>query len=442
MLLSDTHKVADIVNGSLSIEEKIKFKGVCTDTRKTVTGRLFIALEGENFDGHLFTQNAEELGAKAIIAHKKVSTGLPTIIVKDTEKAYQKLATWFRQSLSPQVIAITGSNGKTTTKNMLDSILSLQAPTLSTKGNLNNHLGVPKTILELTNKHRYCVVEMGANHEKEITLLCDIVKPDLALITNANNAHLGEFGSLESLVKAKGEIFKSLSQNGNAVMNKESPHKNVWQKMSGTKKFTFFGNMSSIYARNIQHKKTHLKFDFHCNNGIINVKLAMIGLHQIDNALAAAACAIELGVDLSLIKEGLEKTTTEKGRLELLENERFTILDDSYNANPHSMKAAIDTLKTFSGEKIAVLGSMAELGANSRELHQEIGEYASQAGLDKLYTIGKDSKHYNGELFPDIESLYNQLKECHLGATILIKGSRMMKLDELVDILSKTSISS
>jgi len=442
MLLSDTHKVADIVNGSLSIEEEIKFKGVCTDTRKSVADRLFIALEGENFDGHLFTQSAEELGAKAIIAHKKVSTNLPTIIVKNTEKAYQKLATWYRQSLSPQVIAITGSNGKTTTKNMLDSILSLHASTLSTKGNFNNHLGVPKTILELTEKHRYCVIEMGANHEKEITLLCGIAKPDLALITNANNAHLGEFGSLERLVKAKGEIFKSLSQNGNAVMNKESPHKNVWQKMSGTKKFTFFGNMSSIYARNIQHKKTHLKFDFHCNNGIINVKLAMIGLHQIDNALAAAACAIELGVDLSLIKQGLEKTTTEKGRLELLESDRFTILDDSYNANPHSMKAAIDTLQSFSGEKIAVLGSMAELGANSRALHQEIGEYASQAGLDKLYTIGEHSKHYNGELFPDIESLYIQLNECHSGATILIKGSRMMNLDELVEILLKTSISS
>ena len=325
---------------------------------------------------------------------------------------------------------------------MLDSILSLQAPTLSTKGNLNNHLGVPKTILELTNKHRYCVVEMGANHEKEITLLCDIAKPDLALITNANNAHLGEFGSLESLVKAKGEIFKSLSQNGNALMNKESPHKSVWEQMSGTQKFTFFGNISSIYASNIRHKRAYLNFDLHCNNCIINIKLAMIGLHQIDNALAAAACANELGVSLPLIKEGLEKTTTEKGRLELLESDRFTILDDSYNANPHSMKAAIDTLQSFSGEKIAVLGSMAELGANSRELHQEIGEYVSQAGLDKLYTFGEDSKHYNGELFPDIESLYNQLNECHSGATILIKGSRMMKLDALVDILSKNSISS
>ena len=438
MLLSNTRKVADIVNGSLSIEEEIKFKGVSTDTRKTVTGRLFIALEGENFDGHLFTQRAEESGAKAIIAHKKVSTSLPTIIVQDTEKAYQKLATWYRQSLSPQIIAITGSNGKTTTKNMLDSILSLHAPTLSTQGNFNNHLGVPNTILKLTKNHQYCIIEMGANHEKEITLLCDIAKPDLALITNANNAHLGEFGSHENLVKAKGEIFKSLSQNGNALMNKESPHKSVWQQMSGTQKFTFFGNMSSIYASNIRHKRAHLNFDLHCNNDVINIKLAMVGLHQIENALAAAACANELGVSLSLIREGLEKTTTEKGRLELLECERFTILDDSYNANPHSMKAAIDTLQSFSGEKIAVLGSMAELGTNSIELHQEIGEYASQAALDKLYTIGKDSKHYNGELFPDIESLYNQLNECHSGATILIKGSRMMKLDELVDILSKT----
>jgi UDP-N-acetylmuramoyl-tripeptide--D-alanyl-D-alanine ligase len=442
MLLSDTHKVTNIVNGSLSIEEAIKFKGVSTDTRKTIAGRLFIALEGENFDGHLFTQKAEECGAKAIIAHKKVNTSLPIIIVKDTEKAYQKLATWYRQSLSPQVIAITGSNGKTTTKNMLDSILSLHAPTLSTRGNFNNHLGVPKTILELTEKHRYCVIEMGANHEKEITLLCGIAKPDLALITNANNAHLGEFGSLESLVKTKGEIFKSLSQNGNALMNQESPHKSVWQQMSGTRKFTFFGNMSSIYASNIRHERSNLIFDLHCKSSSINIKLAMIGLHQIDNALAAAACANELGVNLSLIKEGLEKTKTEKGRLQLLESNHFTILDDSYNANPHSMKAAIDTLQSFSGEKIAVLGSMAELGTNSIELHQEIGDYAGQARLDKLYTIGEDSKHYNGELFSDIESIYNQLKKYHLGATILIKGSRMMKLDELVNILSKTSISS
>jgi UDP-N-acetylmuramoyl-tripeptide--D-alanyl-D-alanine ligase len=283
---------------------------------------------------------------------------------------------------------------------------------------------------------------MGANHEKEITLLCDIAKPDLALITNANNAHLGEFGSLENLVKAKGEIFKSLSKNGIALMNQESPHKSIWQQMSGSQKFTFFGNMSSIYASNIQQKRAHLNFDLHCKNEVIKIKLAMIGLHQIDNALGAAACANELGVNLSLIKEGLEKTTTEKGRLELLESNLFTILDDSYNANPQSMKAAIDTLRTFSGEKIAVLGSMAELGTNSIKLHQEIGEYASQAGLDKLYTIGEDSKYYNGDFFPDIESLYNQLKECHLGATILIKGSRMMKLDELVDILSTTSNSS
>ena len=442
MLLSDTHKVADIVNGSLSKKEEIRFKGICTDTRKRASGRLFIALEGENFDGHLFTENAEELGAKAIIAHKKVSTSLPTIIVKNTEQAYQKLATWYRQSFSPQVIAISGSNGKTTTKNMLHSILSLNAPTLSTKGNLNNHLGVPQTILKLSEKHQYCVIEMGANHEKEIKLLCDIAKPDLALITNANNAHLGEFGSLKSLVKAKGEIFESLSQNGIALMHNKSPHQSVWQKMSGTQKFTFFGNMSSIYASNIRHERAHLNFDLHCKNDVINIKLAMIGFHQIDNALAAAACANELGVSLPLIKEGLEKTTTEKGRLQLLESDCFTILDDSYNANPHSMKAAIDTLKTFSGEKIAVLGSMGELGANSRKLHQEIGEYANQAGLDKLYTIGKDSKHYNGELFQNIESLYIKLNECHLGATILIKGSRMMKLDELVDILSKTSISS
>ncbi len=437
MLLSNSKNIINIVNGYSSIEKIVDFKGVYTDTREYINDGLFIALEGNNFDGHNFVKSAEKAGAKLIIAHKKVDTTLPVIMVSNTEKAYQKIATWHRQSHSPKVIAITGSNGKTSTKNMLHSILSLHDRTLSTKGNLNNHLGVPTTILQLTNEHQYCVVEMGANHQNEIKLLCDIAKPDISVITNANNAHLGEFGSVEKLVKAKGEIYQSLDSKGVSIINNDSPHLQTWIEMSNSNKFLFFGTNSNIFADNIHQREQSIDFNLHLNGDVIDINLAMIGLHQIENALAASACAHELDVDLLLIKKGLENSTSEKGRLNLIECNNFTVLDDSYNANPQSMKVAIDTLQTFKGKKIAVLGSMAELGESSERLHQEVGDYARQTNLDFIFTIGKDAKHYQGQNFPDIESLYRHLRMNHLGATILIKGSRMMELDRLVDIIQK-----
>tara|TARA_Y100000758_G_scaffold282518_1_gene230752 strand:- start:818 stop:2146 length:1329 start_codon:yes stop_codon:yes gene_type:complete len=442
MLSTNIQKIAEIVNGKLNSNEAKEFNGVCTDTRADVNGKLFIALEGPNFDAHSFAQNAEELGAIAIIAHKKIHSNLPVIQVKNTEKAYQDIAAWHRQSHSPVVLAITGSNGKTSTKNMLNSILSLAAPTLSTKGNLNNHLGVPKTLLELEEKHQYCIIEMGANHKHEISLLCSIARPDISIITNANNAHLGEFGSEANLVKAKGEILESLSKDGKAIINKSSPHKRTWEEMSGTENLTFFGNDSGINASDIKEFKSHINFNLNFGDVSLNINLSMIGLHQVDNALAAAACAIELGIAPDLIKKGLENTLPEKGRLELIELEDFRILDDSYNANPQSMKAAIDTLSNFSGEKILVLGSMGELGIDSKKMHQEIGEYARQSNAKHLLTIGEDAKEYQGRPFKDITSIFDEIQNKHKGSTILIKGSRMMRLNELVDILVNTSNSS
>jgi|TARA_B100000959_G_scaffold37959_1_gene36756 UDP-N-acetylmuramoyl-tripeptide--D-alanyl-D-alanine ligase len=442
MLSTNIQKIADVVNGKLNSNEAIEFNGVCTDTRADVNGKLFIALEGPNFDAHSFAQNAEELGAITIIAHKKIHSNLPVIQVKNTEKAYQDIAAWHRQSHSPVVIAITGSNGKTSTKNMLTSILSLAAPTLSTKGNLNNHLGVPKTLLELEEKHKYCIIEMGANHQHEISLLCSIASPDISIITNANNAHLGEFGSEENLVKAKGEILESLPKDGLALINTTSPHKETWGKMSGTQSLTFFGNGSGIYPSEIKESKSHINFNLNFSATSLNVNLAMIGMHQVDNALAAAACAIQLGIELDVIKQGLENTLPEKGRLELIELEKYKILDDSYNANPESMKAAIDSIVNFSGEKVLVLGSMGELGIDSKKLHQEIGDYARQSNINHLLTIGEDAKEYQGKQFEDITSIYDAIQNNHQGSTILIKGSRMMRLNELVDNLVNSENSS
>ena len=442
MLSSDTNKISSVINCKLNSNKAVKFQGVCTDTRDRVSGKLFIALEGVNFDGHNFIKQAEDLGAVAVIAHKRVDSNLPTLLVSNSEEAYQKLAAWHRQSFSPIVIAITGSNGKTSTKNMLHSILSLHGPTLSTKGNLNNHLGVPKTLLELAKKHQYCIIEMGANHVNEIELLCKLAQPDIAIITNANNAHLGEFGSEKNLVKAKGEILESLSGDGIAIINKSSPHIDIWEKMSGTQNLTFFGNESKVYASNIKQFKSTLNFSLNFNHSSINITLSMIGLHQIENVLAAAACAIKIGISPDLIKKGLEKVRSEKGRLELIELQNFTILDDSYNANPQSVKAAIDSLKQFSGKKVLVLGTMAELGKDSSKLHQEIGDYAREQNIDSLITIGQEAQCFKGSHFDDIESIFNEINNYHKGATVLIKGSRKMELNKLVDILINTSNSS
>ena len=442
MLSSDTNKISSVINCKLNSNKAVKFQGVCTDTRDRVSGKLFIALEGVNFDGHNFIKQAEDLGAVAVIAHKRVDSNLPTLLVSNSEEAYQKLAAWHRQSFSPIVIAITGSNGKTSTKNMLHSILSLHGPTLSTKGNLNNHLGVPKTLLELAKKHQYCIIEMGASHVNEIELLCKLAQPDIAIITNANNAHLGEFGSEKNLVKAKGEILESLSRDGIAIINKSSPHIDIWEKMSGTQNLTFFGNESNVYASNIKQFKSTLNFSLNFNHSSINITLSMIGLHQIENVLAAAACAIKIGISPDLIKKGLEKVRSEKGRLELIELQNFTILDDSYNANPQSVKAAIDSLKQFSGKKVLVLGTMAELGKDSSKLHQEIGDYAREQNIDSLITIGQEAQCFKGSHFDDIESIFNEINNYHKGATVLIKGSRKMELNKLVDILINTSNSS
>ena len=442
MLSTNIQKIAEIVNGKLNSNEAKEFNGVCTDTRAEVYGKLFIALEGPNFDAHNFAQNAEKLGAIAIIAHKKIQSNLPVIQVKNTEKAYQDIAAWHRQSHSPVVIAITGSNGKTSTKNMLNSILSIAAPTLSTKGNLNNHLGVPKTLLELEERHKYCIIEMGANHQHEISLLCSIASPDISIITNANNAHLGEFGSEENLVKAKGEILESLTKDSVALINMASTHKETWHEMSGTQSLTFFGKGSGIYPSEITESKSHINFNLNYSNASLNVNLSMIGLHQVDNALAAAACAIALGIESDVIKKGLENTLPEKGRLELIELENFKILDDSYNANPESMKAAIDCIGNFSGEKVLVLGSMGELGIDSKKLHQEIGDYVRQSKIDHLLTIGEDAKEYQGQQFEDINSIFKSIQTNHQGSTILIKGSRMMRLNELVDNLVNSENSS
>ena len=417
MLSSNTHTIASIlgVNAIISVD----FTGVCTDTRQRMDGALFVALIGNNFDAHDYLNEAEKMGAVAVIISKPVSTNLPTLLVDDTQTALADIAHWHLNNIKPTVVAITGSNGKTTTKNMLANILSLKAPTLATKGNLNNHLGVPMTLLTLEQKHQYAVVEMGANHLGEIAYLRHIAQPNIAVVTNTLDAHIGEFGGFDNLVKAKGEIYGDDSQN---IVNTNTTFAGDLS----------FGERGDVFASHTDNNG----FDLNIADQKVTVILQLIGQHNIDNALAASACAHALGVDINTIKQGLENTQAEKGRLNVIQQPNLTIIDDTYNASPQSMKAAISTLLTFTGEKIAVLGTMAELGDEAKTFHQQIGQLAKDS-LDAVYTFGELAKHYDGVHFEDLDQLASHLLTHHINAVVLIKGSRLVKLDQLVKYLQK-----
>jgi len=419
MLLSNTLDISKVLGIDLVGSKNSIFKGVCTDTRKDVNGKLFVALVGNNYDAHDYIEQAYENGAVAAIVSKKVSTKMPLLVVKSTENALSTIAKWHLKNINPIVVAITGSNGKTTTKNLLASILNIKKPTHATKGNLNNNLGVPITILSLASKHKYAVIEMGANHINEIKHLREMVNPDIAIVTNTLDAHIGEFGGLNNLITAKGEIYSSNSQN---IVNKNT---NFRGDIS-------FGNGGDIFATNI----TKNSFDLNIHDKKIQVVLKLIGKHNIENALAASACAHALGVDINTIKQGLEDTSAESGRLTIIKNKKLTIIDDTYNASPQSIKAAIETLQDFEGSKVAVLGSMAELGSESIKFHNEIGEFAKQK-IDTVYSYGDLAINYNASHFDSLNKLAKHIIDNHKGSTVMIKGSRMVGLNDLVELLQK-----
>ncbi len=409
MLKTTTQALAKVLKTDCSID--VAISGVYTDTRQWMDGGLFLALVGDNFDAHDYVKQAEKMGAIALVVHREVETTLPFLLVKDTQDALGEIAKWHLNNVKPKVIAITGSNGKTTTKNMLKNILQLKAPTLATKGNLNNHFGVPMTLLELEEKHQYAVIEMGANHLGEIAHLCEIASPDIAVVTNTLDAHIGEFGGFDNLVKAKSEIYSPNSQN-------------IVNTATGFLGDISFGDGGDIFADNIENNH----FDLHIFDEKITIILQLLGRHNIDNALAASACACALGVDIKTIKQGLENTQAEKGRLNIIQHARLTIIDDTYNASPSSSQYALEVLGEFSGEKVTVLGEMAELGDKSDAYHQQVGVFAKSLGIDYLYSY---QANYGVQNFDDADELVATLKR-HANATILFKGSRVAKLEQII----------
>jgi UDP-N-acetylmuramoyl-tripeptide--D-alanyl-D-alanine ligase len=442
MLLSE---IAASVSGELSGQDRAVYS-VSIDTRTLLDGDLYIAIKGENFDGHIFIDKAVEAGACAVLVDSDVKTDIPTISVKDTHLALAELAGAWKSKSAIKTVGITGSNGKTTVKEMVATILAVDAETLFTQGNLNNDIGVPLTLLKIQEQHQYAVIEMGANHAGEINYSSHYVKPDVSVITNVGPAHIEGFGSLERTALAKGEIIGSLAVDGVAVLNRDDPFFPLWVDIAGDKKITTFGlgEKADIRAKNIYSEINDSQFYTHftlvTDKGEIGVKLGLAGQHNVINALTAATACLALGVSLEQIGKGLERAKPVSGRLEPLVGELGNlIIDDTYNANPDSLKVALDVLMQCKEESWVVLGAFAEMGANSENIHREIGRLIKSVGVVRLLTVGTDARlaveGFGGgaDFFSSQKKLIAVLKKELKGhEAILVKGSRTQKMEQVV----------
>jgi len=435
-------QVAQTLGATLHGDD-VLMTGVSKDTRDIQPGDLYVALKGERFDGHQFVAEANLSGAVAALVSDSVSFDVPQVQVEDTRVALGQLAAYWRKQFSGKLIGITGSNGKTSVKEMCNKILSDHvgaSAVLATKGNLNNEIGLPMTLLELSEQHQFAVIEMGANHVGEIDYLTSIAKPDVALVNNAGQAHLEGFGSLENIAKAKAEIFNGLSEDGIAVLNKDDAFSSFWQEYCGEMKtlsFSMRDETADVYAKLIATDR-YLVITKQAQAELI---LKVPGEHNVMNALAATAATLSLGLSLQSIMSSLSAFENIQGRLTAKTSDKgFQVIDDSYNANPLSVAAAIDVLAHMSGDTALVLGDMAELGKEAEALHAEIGRKAKNAGIDTLYATGKLSENAaeafgeNGFYFKNKNELIKALnKNVTAESVVLVKGSRSAAMEEVVE---------
>lgn len=441
-------ELAQILNGELH-GQSLTVDAVTTDTRQLTPGCLFVALKGERFDAHDFADQAKAGGAGALLVSRKLDCDLPQLVVNDTRLAFGEIAAWVRQQVPTRVVALTGSSGKTSVKEMTAAILGECGNTLYTAGNLNNDIGVPMTLLRLTKAHQYAVIELGANHQGEIAWTVSLTRPEAALVNNLAAAHLEGFGSLAGVAKAKGEIFTGLPRNGVAIMNADNNDWLNWQSIIGDRKIWRFSPNaanSDFTANNVHVTSQGTHFTLQTPTGNAEVLLPLPGRHNIANALAAAALAMAVGATLDAVKAGLAKLKAVPGRLfpiQLAENQ--LLLDDSYNANVGSMTAAAQVLSEMPGYRVMVVGDMAELGDESEACHQQVGEAAKASGLDRVLSVGVQSKGISdasgvGEHFNDKAALIARLKALIAEQqiiTILVKGSRSAAMEEVVRALQE-----
>ncbi|MCW3480726.1 UDP-N-acetylmuramoyl-tripeptide--D-alanyl-D-alanine ligase [Neisseriaceae bacterium JH1-16] len=421
---------------------------VVTDSRAIQAGDLFVALRGERFDAHDFVAQALADGAvAALVADDFALPGATLIRVADPLAALGRLAAGWRARLSPRVVGITGSNGKTTVKEMLAAILSAHAGSeavLATAGNFNNDIGLPLTLLRLTERHRYAVIEMGMNHPGEIAYLTRLARPDVALVNNALRAHLGGFDGVEGIARAKSEIFEGLAESGLAVINADDANAALFRAAAGAYRQLSFGlEQGEVRAKAVELDGLVSRFTLVSPAGEVAVTLPAAGVHNVRNALAAAALALAFEVPLATIAAGLAAFAGVKGRLQQKRAAcGATVLDDSYNANPDSMKAGLDVLAGFAASRVFVMGDIGELGDTAPELHAEVGAYARSLGIERVLTLGPLARRaaeafgQGAEAFDELPALLAALDEgLQANATVLVKGSRFMKMERVVDHL-------
>ena len=424
-----------------------RFGGVTTDSRAVDAGDLFVALVGESFDGHDYVAEAVRRGAVAAVVSRRIDAepAIPQVVVADTRIALGQLAAHWRAKFALPLVALTGSNGKTTVKEMLTAILAAHAgdrdAVLATKGNLNNDIGMPLTLLELRERHRYAVIEMGMNHEGEIDYLTRIARPTVALVNNAQRAHVGILGSVEAIARAKGEIYAGLAASGIAVVNADDAFASYWKELNASRRIVTFGLAEGADVRGLQ---AGAQARFVTPADAFAVALQVRGEHNLRNAAAACAAAYALEIPFHAMQAGLASFAGVPGRLQRRKAPSgAVVIDDSYNANPESMKAALRVLAEEHGRKVFVMGDMGELGADAAAMHAEVGSFARQSGIDALMAVGDASRHAvqafgRGAMhFDDVDALSRAaVNESAHGATILVKGSRFMKMERVADALA------
>jgi UDP-N-acetylmuramoyl-tripeptide--D-alanyl-D-alanine ligase len=424
--------------------DDVVFRGVSTDTRTLSEGNLFVALRGPNFDGHNYIEQARSKGAVAAAVSQVAPDVMPQLQVEDTRLALGQLAAHWRRQFMLPLVAVTGSNGKTTVKEMLAGILRRRGHTLVTRGNFNNDIGVPHTLFGLGREHAYAVLELGANHPGEIAYLTGLVQPTVAVINNAGPAHLEGFGSVAGVARAKGELFDSAGPATVCVINADDEYADLWRTLASPRPVMTFGleseaDVSASWTGDIDASEIQL----HTPQGTASTRILLPGRHNVLNALAAAAAALAAGVDLDNVARGLGDVQRVHGRLEAWPGfGGARVIDDTYNANPASLEAALVLLASANSEAWLVLGNMGELGADSERLHRNMGAAARRAGVRRLFTLGKlaalaaDTFGQGSTVFTTVDELADTLRsKLHAGVTVLVKGSRAMHMERVVDAL-------
>ncbi|HWJ33974.1 MAG TPA: Mur ligase family protein [Steroidobacteraceae bacterium] len=466
-LLDSARALGAPLSGTVGGQE-VPYGAVSSDSRTLGPGALFVALRGPNFDGTEFVAAAAARGAVGALVERAVPISLPQIVVPDALRALQQLATAWRADFDLPMVAVAGSNGKTTAKEMTAAILSRMGACMATLGNLNNHIGVPLTLMRLDTSHRSAVVEMGANRIGDVAELVKLARPTVGLITNAGAEHLEGFGDLDGVAKGEGEMVACLEPQATAIINADDPYAGYWRSVASARRIVTFGvhgaadgdagrgsagggpagRRADFMARNavqaIERGEFATRFTLLCPLGECEILLKAGGAHNIANALAAAAAASAAGASLEDIALGLADFRAVSGRLQLKAGPRDSwIIDDSYNANPSSVRAGLEVLRSLSGITWLVLADMAELGEHTSDSHAHIGSYARDCGVKRLFAMGAQSSRAvetfgaGGEWFGDADSLIRRLQsELSPGVTVLIKGSRVNRLERVVQALT------